>query len=141
MRFSRTWCAIVGLVAVAGCSRQQQTATCEPNTRYATARSALPVQIPDDLSPPNESDALRLPPDFGSSAAVAAGDCLESPPPFFGESRPFLNGADSEEPSRQSRREARRAARGEAPVEGQPSAAQPPPAEPPPSDDDRVIDN
>ena len=137
MRFCRTWCAIVGLTAIAGCSRQQTT-PCEPDARYATARSALPVQIPDDLSPPNESDALRLPPDLGSSGAVAAGECLETPPPFFGDSRPFLS---AEEPSRQSRREARRAARNEVPAEAQPGAAEPEPADPPPSDNDRVIDN
>ena len=137
MRFCRTWCAIVGLAAVAGCSRQQ-TLPCEPDARYATARSALPVQIPDDLSPPNESDALRLPPDVGSSEVITAGECLEAPPPFFGESRPFLG---AEEPSRQSRREARRAAREEARTEGQPGAAQPEPPDAPPSDDDRVIDN
>ena len=101
----------------------------------------MPVQIPDDLSPPNESDALRLPPDLGGSSAVTAGECLESPPPFFGDSRPFLNAGDAAEPSRKERREARRAARNEAPAEAQPGAAQPPPSAPPPSNDDRVIDN
>ena len=139
MRFCRTWCAIVVLAAVAGCSRQQ-TASCVPDARYAGARSALPVQIPDDLSPPNESDAIRLPPDLGDSSAVTAGECLESPPPFFGDSRPFLNG-DAAEPSRKERREARRTARNEAPAEAQPGAAQPPPSAPPPSNDDRVIAN
>jgi uncharacterized lipoprotein len=141
MRFCRTSCAIVVLAAVAGCSRQQTASSCQPDERYAGARSALPVQIPDDLSPPNESDAIRLPPDLGGSSAVTAGECLEAPPPFFGDSRPFLNGADSEEQSRQSRREARRAARNEAPAEAQPGAAQPPPSAPPPANDDRVIDN
>ena len=139
MRLSRTWCAIVGLAAVAGCSRQQ-TMVCEPDARYANARSALPVQIPDDLSPPNESDAIRLPPDLGGSDTVTAGECLEAPPPFFGDSRPFLNGEDSE-PSRRERREARRQARDEAPASNEPAAAPAEPAESTPADDDRVIDN
>ncbi len=140
MRFCRTWGAIVGLVAIAGCSRQETT-PCEPDARYSTARSALPVQIPDDLSPPDESDAIRLPADVDAVgiAAITAGECLETPPPFSGDARPFVDDADSAEP-RQSRREARRQARGETPAEpaGQPAAE---PAEPPPADNDRVIDN
>ncbi len=102
------------------------------------------MQIPDDLSPPDESDAIRLPADTGAVAVVAitAGECLETPPSFFGDSRPFVDDADSEEP-RQSRREARRQARGETPAEpaGQPDAAPAEPADPPPADNDRVIDN
>jgi len=140
MHFCRTWCAIVGLAAITGCSRQQTTA-CEPEARYSTARSAQPVQIPDDLSPPNESDAIRLPPDLGAVASVTAGECLEAPPSFFGESRPFGVSPDSDdEPQRQTRREARRAGRAEAPA-AQPEAAPAEPREPAPADDDRVIDN
>jgi hypothetical protein len=111
------WCSIAAVVTLLGCSRQETTA-CEPDVRYSTARSAPPVQIPDDLSPPNENDALRLPPDVGAIEQTAAGECLEAPPSFFGDSRPFRRSAESEE--------------------------QPAPAEqnePPPSDGDRVIDN
>jgi hypothetical protein len=88
-------CLIV-LLAIAGCSRQE-TVSCNTDTRYSTARSAPPVQIPDDLSPPNESDALRLPPlaTVGSDSAV--GPCLQSPPSFFGDSRPFRRDADAPE--------------------------------------------
>jgi hypothetical protein len=88
---------IVGLVAIAGCSREQ-TVSCDVDERYSTARSAPPVQIPDDLSPPNESDAIRLPPDPGASSSPTAGPCLQSPPSFFGESRPFQRDPDAEEP-------------------------------------------
>jgi hypothetical protein len=150
MRFCRTWCAIVGLVAIAGCSRQETT-PCEPDARYSTARSAPPVQIPDDLSPPDESDAIRLPSDVDvdavAVAAITAGECLETPPPFSGDSRPFVdNSEESDEPRRQTRREARREARGETPAApaGEPGAAPATPAEqadPPPADSDRVIDN
>jgi hypothetical protein len=140
MRFRSTWCAIVGLAAVAGCSRQQAT-PCEPEARYATARSAPPVQIPDDLSPPNEADALRLPPDLSGAPTIVAGECLEAPPSFFGESRPFDVSADEDESrqTRRERREARREGRAEAPA-AQPEAAPDAPREPA-GDDDRVIDN
>jgi hypothetical protein len=140
---------IVGLAAVTGCSRQQ-TGPCEPEARYSTARSVQPVQIPDDLSPPDERDAIRLPADVAPVASITAGECLETPPPFFGDSRPFLN--DVEEQSRKSRREARREARregrAEAPAAAEPDAApaeqrDPPPEQrdPPPADSDRTIDN
>ena len=97
--------------------------------------------MPDDLTPPNESDAIRLPPNLVAVASVTAGECLEAPPSFFGESRPFGVSPDSDdEPQRQTRREARRAARAEAPA-AQPEAAPAEPREPAPADDDRVIDN
>jgi hypothetical protein len=110
---------IVGIAATYGCSRQETT-PCEPEARYATARSAQPVQIPDDLSPPEEEDALRLPPDLSESTTAIAGECLEAPPSFFGESRPFRRG--DEEADREQEREVR-------------------PAQTPSSDGDRVIDN
>jgi hypothetical protein len=141
---------IVGLTAIAGCSGQK-TGPCEPEARYSTASSALPVQIPDDLSPPDESDAIRLPTDVAAVASITAGACLEKAPPFFGDSRPFLTNAEAEE-SRKSRREARREAKraesGEtsvAPSEAAPAsrseASPPPQADPPPAGDDRVIAN
>jgi len=139
---NRTTCLIVGLAAVMGCSRQD-AAPCMPEARYSTARSAPPVQIPDDLTPPNENDALRLPPEAVVSRPVVAGECLESPPPFFGDSaRPVRSDAAAEEDdsSRRSRRQARREAQGEA--QETETTAEPPPVEPPPpSSDERVIDN
>jgi hypothetical protein len=101
------------------------------------------VQIPDDLSPPDESDAIRLPSDVGVGVggSITAGECLEEPPPFFGDSRPFVDDDDDEnDQSRRQRREARREARAEA--QSAPSDAEPAEqGDPPPSDDDRVIDN
>jgi hypothetical protein len=89
-----TLCLIVGFTVVSGCSRQATT-NCAPKERYSTARSAPPVQIPDDLSPPNESDALRLPPDPGAEVPATGGECLESPPPFSGDVRPGRRDAES----------------------------------------------
>jgi hypothetical protein len=137
MQPCRTWCVIVCVAAIAGCSRQE-TLPCQPELRYATARSAQPVQIPDDLSPPNESDAIRLPPVTSPAGSITAGECLEEPPPFSGDSRSFVS-TDAEKSPRQQRREARRQARAEAPAAEQEAApAQPSDA---PAGDDRVIDN
>jgi hypothetical protein len=149
MRSSRAWCVIVGLAAVTGCSRQQ-TGPCDPDARYSTARSVAPVQIPDDLSPPDESDAIRLPADLAPVGAITAGDCAEKPPSFFGEARPFQT--DAEEESRKSRREARREAKREARAEApaaqsestpaaEPDAPPPERNDPAPADGDRTIDN
>lgn len=109
---------IVALAILAGCSRES-TVACTPDLRYVAARSAPPVQIPDDLTPPNESDALRLPPEVGAAAPGAAGGCLDAPPAFFGDSRPFLNDDDSEQAESALRE----------------------PSDLPASDSDRVIDN
>jgi len=76
------------------------------------------VQIPDDLSPPNESDALRLPPDAVVAASGREG-CLETPPAFSRDAR------------------LRRAESRDAPA---PPAEPAAPAEPPPNPD-RAIDN
>jgi hypothetical protein len=95
MRHSKFLCLFVGLVATAGCSRQESV-SCNTDPRYVTARSAPPVQIPDDLSPPNDRDALRLPPDVGAGARPTVGPCLQSPPSFFGESRPFQLSSDDD---------------------------------------------
>ena len=71
---------------LAACSGQKEL-SCEDPARYAEASSSPPVQIPDDLSPPNETDALRLPPDAAADPRVQTQPCLESPPAFFGEGR------------------------------------------------------
>ena len=155
MRFCRTWCvivawcSIVGVAAIAGCSRGE-TLPCQPEARYSTARSAPPVQIPDDLSPPDESDAIRLPAEAAPAVSITAGECLETPPPFSGDSRPFLASEDGKESgqSRKQRREAKRAERAEASAAqpaaapaSQPEPAPAPQADPPPANDDRVISN
>jgi hypothetical protein len=89
MRFVAPLSLTVGLAAILGCSRDE-VARCEPPDRYATARSVAPVQIPDDLSPPDETDALRLPPVVPSPAEPPSAGCLETPPPFFNTGRPGI---------------------------------------------------
>jgi uncharacterized lipoprotein len=96
MRYRATLALLVGLAAVAGCSREP-TRTCESAARYSTARSVPPVQIPSDLSPPDEEEALRLPPDLGANAEPPTEECLESPPAFSEGSRP--GSREAEEPA------------------------------------------
>jgi hypothetical protein len=132
------WCLLAVLASAAGCSRQP-TAPCEPDARYSAARSAPPVQIPDDLTPPNETDALRLP-DVDAAGATTAGECLEAPPSFFGEARPLRTSAEDEGESRRQRRQARRQARAnEAEQESAAPASEQGDAEP--AGNDRVIEN
>jgi uncharacterized lipoprotein len=71
--------AIVALAA-AGCSGVGSV-RCEDSARYATSTTAPPVRIPDELSPPDESQALRIPPALEQSEVPPDG-CLESPPPY-----------------------------------------------------------
>jgi hypothetical protein len=75
------------VAAMIGCSGESRI-NCEDVERYSTASSAPPVQIPDDLSPPNESDAIRLPPDVAASRQAPSEPCLELPPSFSGAGRP-----------------------------------------------------
>src|SRR5690606_37036349 len=79
-RFELGAAALIAVCALAGCSRDK-VRPCDSDGRYVGAQSVPPVRIPDDLSPPNESDALRVPPE---TAAVSRSptSCLETPPPF-----------------------------------------------------------
>lgn len=83
----------------AGCSRDKETTlVCETTDRYRAARSVPAVRVPDDLSVPDESDSLRLPPDPGAVFA-AAGRCLEAPPAFFEAGRPGESAARQSAPA------------------------------------------
>jgi hypothetical protein len=72
--------ALLAVCVLAGCSRDK-VRPCDVDGRYSAAESVPPVRIPDDLSPPNESDALRVPPETGAAGRTAPG-CLETPPAF-----------------------------------------------------------
>ncbi len=105
----------LGCVFLAGCHRSN-TGSCEDTRRYTKAASASPVQIPDDLTPPSETDALRLPPVVANNRAPSQ-PCLEDPPAFSeqirlgGRADPTKAGSDAgakEKPSRRERRQQRR---------------------------------
>jgi hypothetical protein len=72
-----------GLLAACSHDRGNQ---CGDDLRYTRARTVAPVRIPDDLSPPDETDSLRLPegvaPQASAAADSASEQCLETPPQF-----------------------------------------------------------
>jgi hypothetical protein len=118
----RAYTALAVLVTaglLAGCGGRD-TLNCEDTARYSAATSAPPVRIPDDLSPPAETDALRLPPSVGATNSPTE-PCLESPPNFYGDGGP------------------RRLRRRDPEPAAEPAAAPEPPAES--ADPDRAIDN
>jgi predicted small secreted protein len=101
----------LGCTFLVGCHRSN-TSGCEDTRRYAKAASASPVQIPDDLTPPSETDALRLPPVVANNRAPTQ-PCLEDPPAFSeqirlgGRADPAKSGSGAGEAPETSRRERR----------------------------------
>ena len=85
---ARLLLSAVAVLFVAGCGRDALL-RCENPERYRGSGERAPIQIPDDLSVPNESDALRIPP--GERLAVVEGEddesvaapCLELPPDYY----------------------------------------------------------
>ncbi len=93
---ANAWLATLVLAgSLAGCSRGTSL-NCEPTERYTAARSVQPIQIPDDLTPPAEEQALRLPPDAAANPRPQSQACLESPPSFYGDGRPTRTGRPPE---------------------------------------------
>lgn len=80
--------AAVGIAAAAvtltACSGDRALA-CESSERYENAVSVAPVRVPDDLSVPDESEALRVPFPSSGTGSRQDGRCLEYPPDFFEE--------------------------------------------------------
>ena len=58
---------------------------CEDTSRYAPSTSVAPLRIPGDLTPPDESQALSVPPAPTANTPNperVAGRCLETPPEY-----------------------------------------------------------
>jgi uncharacterized lipoprotein len=86
MDIGRVTLVVTISVLAAACSRERGL-RCEPDERYAASATAPPLQIPEDLTVPDETDALRIPdrrPDPESETSPEQ-PCLESPPDFFEE--------------------------------------------------------
>ena len=92
--------AIALVCCVGGCSRNAGL-RCENQARYEGAEEAAALMIPDDLDPPGEAEALRIPAEgratvAGESQAPGqqsaedgdAASCTEAPPDFFQEGSP-----------------------------------------------------
>ena len=78
---------LIGMLAIwwlGGCS-DGVGLRCENPARYTDSGEIPPVRIPDDLSPPNQSQALRIPAsnDGNLEPVDTRGPCLESPPDFY----------------------------------------------------------
>ena len=72
--------------ALAGCGFLD-AGSCENPERYEGSAEVAPVQVPEGLTPPDESRALKIPDTSSGDAAPVKkrGDCLESPPDYFEE--------------------------------------------------------
>ncbi len=83
---SLTKLLLLGAVSalLSGCFGRFSVAACEPSDRYENSYDAGPVQVPDDLTPPDESRALKIPGVPPETETIERrGDCLESPPEYF----------------------------------------------------------
>ena len=71
-------------VLVAGCGRDAML-RCENPEGYEDSTEHPPIRVPDDLSVPNQGDALQIPAPGQSSSEprTSPGPCLESPPSFY----------------------------------------------------------
>ena len=81
----RIACCVLLASSVTGCG-STFALRCEDPGRYADSGEVPPIQIPDDLDPPDESQSLRIPapPSEGEVEQLQSrGPCLESPPDFF----------------------------------------------------------
>ena len=94
--------ALTLVVLASACSRNAGL-RCENPERYSDAIEVAPLRIPDDLDPPSEIEALRVPQtgatpvtrDSGGegmspdqSGEGDAAPCTEAPPDFFQEGLP-----------------------------------------------------
>jgi len=87
---------LVAVVLVAAGCRGDYGLRCENPERYVGAGEIPPVRVPDDLSVPDETEALRIPSGEGTAAerpVTTRGPCLESPPPYSEDDAPAAAGA------------------------------------------------
>jgi hypothetical protein len=78
--------AAMPLLAIGGCFGGGEL-RCEDVLRYATSSTAAQIRVPEDLSLPNEREALQIPnaPPLDVPDPENVTECLESPPDFFEE--------------------------------------------------------
>ena len=78
---SRLCLSLVVIALTAGCSRGE-TVKCAGGTAYQSAGSAGQLRIPDDLSVPDETEALRIPDQVAARDREDGVECLEYSPAF-----------------------------------------------------------
>ena len=80
--------AVVVTGVLSGCGRMSAV-RCEDPEYYAGSAEIEPVQVPEDLSLPDETESLQIPPaPLDNEVTETTGPCLESPPEFFEEASP-----------------------------------------------------
>lgn len=70
-------------VWLSGCSGDRAL-SCADSEQYADSGSIAPWSVPNDLSPPDESDALQIP-NVREDDASEPSECLETPPRYYDE--------------------------------------------------------
>lgn len=71
----------VAVSIVGACSRGEERPDCSRATAYQSAAAGRELEIPDDLSVPDESDALEIP-DQVAQVEESSSECLEHSPAF-----------------------------------------------------------
>jgi uncharacterized lipoprotein len=67
------------VLALGACSRGE-TLDCSGGSMYRDAQSGGPLQVPDDLTVPDETEALRVPATQPSASEDGSDTCLEYSP-------------------------------------------------------------
>jgi uncharacterized lipoprotein len=75
--------AAVATLLLAGCSRGEAV-RCPGGTAYLDAGSAEALRVPDDLTVPEETDALRVPGQMPAPDDPSV-ECLQYSPAYAGE--------------------------------------------------------
>ena len=76
--------AVLAAALASACSGDRAL-SCLADDRYEGAVSVAPIRVPDDLSLPDESEALRVPFPMTGNTSLPEDRCLEYPPDFFEE--------------------------------------------------------
>jgi len=61
---------------------------CEDQEFYSGSLEIAPIEVPDDLDAPDDSQAVSIPEVAEGLSGPTAGPCTESPPDFFSEDLP-----------------------------------------------------
>ncbi|MFL2547476.1 MAG: hypothetical protein ACJ0SL_09010 [Candidatus Rariloculaceae bacterium] len=82
---TRTLLVVLLAASLSSCA-SRFAATCVDPERYTDNGQMSPIRIPDDLSPPDESNSLQIPPAIEGEVEQleSRGNCLESPPDYYG---------------------------------------------------------
>lgn len=74
------WCALC-LPLLAACGGERVCG--DPDEPYLSARSTLPLRVPEGLTQPNHSEALAIPSSQAQGAGAGRTSCLDEPPSYF----------------------------------------------------------